>query len=247
MSLLSGLRPCAGCRGAHGPLCPRCRLGLRGPAVRVDRAPALPLPVVAAAVYAGPVREALVAFKDHGRWGLRRPLGEALHRAFLNLVTGRFRYVPPPDVVDSLGGAVPDLSCYGRPGDVRRFLLVPVPSSVASARERDGHHVRELAVRVEELSALDVETVPGLVVVRRRRDQVGLGAAARAANRLGSMAATDVLLRRAARPGTAVVVVDDLVTTGATLVEADRALRAAGIRPWGAAVVAATPHLRRPR
>jgi predicted amidophosphoribosyltransferase len=37
-----------------------------------------------------------------------------------------------------------------------------------------------------------------------------------------------------------VVLVDDLVTTGASLAESARALRSAGCRPFGAAVVAAT-------
>ncbi|WP_454261450.1 phosphoribosyltransferase family protein [Pseudoxanthomonas mexicana] len=64
-------------------------------------------------------------------------------------------------------------------------------------------------------------------------DQRLLGRTERAANVSGSMRA-----RGAA--GAAVIVVDDVVTTGATLVEAARALRAGGARVLGAATVAST-------
>ena len=58
-------------------------------------------------------------------------------------------------------------------------------------------------------------------------------AAARAANLAGALAVRRPL------DGLPVVVVDDVVTTGATLVEAARALRDGGARVLGAAVVAA--------
>ena len=46
---------------------------------------------------------------------------------------------------------------------------------------------------------------------------------------------------------TRIVLVDDLVTTGASLTEAARVLSAAGVEVLGAATVAATVRLRRPR
>ena len=172
-------------------------------------------PVHAAAPYAGPLREALVAFKDHGRWTLRAPLGDLLGRAAAAAV---------------LGAPVP------------RLALVPVPSSLDASRERDGDHVRELARRAARSlrrAGLDVAVVGALWPPRHRHDQVGLGRTARAANLAGTLLPTSraASLRDA---GTAVLLVDDLVTTGSTLAEAARALGTMGVVPLGAAVVAAT-------
>jgi predicted amidophosphoribosyltransferase len=75
-----------------------------------------------------------------------------------------------------------------------------------------------------------------LVPVGQVRDQAGLDATERARNLAGSMAAR--------RPGAPVlgrlVVVDDVVTTGATLREAQRALEEAGLVVHAHAAVAAT-------
>lgn len=211
-------RPCAGCRGPAGPLCPAClaSFGLPAHAVDVRPLPAGLPPVSAAAAYAGPVREALVAFKDHGRWSLRAPLASALARAVAHVLLDLDPVAPArlPPVVH----------------------LVPVPGSPGSARARDGDHVRELAVRAATLltrQGLRATVTPVLHPVRRRRDQVGLGRAERAANLGGSIVAG-----RAPRGHHVTVVVDDLVTTGATLAECARALRAGGVDPVGAAVVA---------
>jgi predicted amidophosphoribosyltransferase len=70
-----------------------------------------------------------------------------------------------------------------------------------------------------------------------RAVQKGLSMAARAENLAGSME-----VRRDIR-GARFVLVDDVVTTGATLTEAGRVLRAAGAEVVGAATLAYTPRL----
>ena len=117
----------------------------------------------------------------------------------------------------------------------RADALVWVPSRRDAVRERGYDHARRLATRAARL--LGVPAVPALVVRRRVADQAGLSAAARAANLAGAFAAHP--RRAAALAGMRVVVVDDVMTTGATLAEATRALRAAGLHVAGGAVVAA--------
>ncbi|MFT4211465.1 MAG: phosphoribosyltransferase family protein [Microbacterium sp.] len=107
-------------------------------------------------------------------------------------------------------------------------LYVPVPTSRPAMRRR-GYRVVDLLLKRAGLPASDL-----LVVVRATGDQRGLRRAERAANVAGSMTA------RPAAAGRRVVVVDDVVTTGATLAEAIRALRAAGAEPVAAITVAAT-------
>ena len=111
-------------------------------------------------------------------------------------------------------------------------LLVPVPSSATAVRERGHDHARRLAAAAGRRTGL--RSVPLLRAARALADQSGLDAAGRSANLHGALVAGP-----GAR-GRAVVVVDDVVTTGATLAEAARALEAAGARVQGAAVVAAT-------
>ena len=116
------------------------------------------------------------------------------------------------------------------PGEV---ALVPVPASRAAFRRR-GYAVVEVLLRAAGARPLRL-----LGPARAAGDQRRLGRGERARKVVGTM-------RVRARPGVPVVVVDDVVTTGATLGEAARVLRAAGIEVVGAVALAATPR-RHPR
>jgi predicted amidophosphoribosyltransferase len=107
-------------------------------------------------------------------------------------------------------------------------VVVPVPSSRAAFRRR-GYAVTDLLARRAGATPRRL-LVPG----RAGLDQRGLGRQERARNVGGTLRA-----RRA--EGMRVVVVDDVVTTGATLDEAVRVLRRAGADVVGAAAVATTP------
>jgi predicted amidophosphoribosyltransferase len=210
---------CVGCAvGNAGLLCPRCAGALGRPprqAPPTPCPPGLPAPW-AVADYADVVRAAIVAHKEHGRLGLARPLGAALAR--------------------SVAAALP-------PG-AQSVWLVPAPSSSRSRRARGHDPMRRIAhAAARRLSAggIAAQVIAGLQQNRRVRDQAGLHWAERRANLDGAFGLTRVGLGRLARSSsTHLVVVDDVVTTGATLAEAVRVLRAHSLGVDGVAVIAAT-------
>lgn len=105
-----------------------------------------------------------------------------------------------------------------------------VPPSRAGLRRRGFDPVAMLAARA------GLPVLPrALTVARAGGEQKRLGVEARRVNREGALAAVRPL------GGMRVLVVDDIATTGSTLVEAARALRSAGAEVMGAAVVARTP------
>ncbi|RDD85747.1 ComF family protein [Streptomyces parvulus] len=204
---------CGGCGRSRAVLCPRCRTALSGAVPRrvrpVPEPAGLP-PVHAAAPYADEVRAALLAHKERGVLALTPPLGEALAAAVrAGLHAGRS------------GAGGPD----GPRGPV---LLVPVPSARRAVRRRGHDPARRIALAAA--GELRHTGTPARVaaVLRQRHavaDQAGLDARQRLDNLAGALAVAPGG-GRLLRDG-AVVLVDDLMTTGASLTEAARAVRAA--------------------
>jgi predicted amidophosphoribosyltransferase len=219
---------CVGCAEPGRLLCPSCAEALDphpAPAWPTPRPAGLTAPW-AAAPYAGTVREMILGHKEHRLLGLARPLGELLAGAVV--------------------AALDDLLTTGPSATV---LLVPVPSRPGSARQR-GHEPTASLTRVaaSRLTSLGrPATCVGLLRTRRGlADQAGLDAGARALNLAGAFRAHSPALRRLARRNQAfhVVVCDDVLTTGATAAEAQRALGAVGLAPVAAVAVAATQRRR---
>ena len=128
----------------------------------------------------------------------------------------------------ALAAAVDDL-CAGAAAPGRIDVVVPVPSTRAAFRRR-GYRVPEILARGTGIPLLRT-----LSYVRRVQDQRGLGVHERRTNLAGGLIAS----RTGA--GASALIVDDVITTGATCAEAARALRSAGFRVVGAVAVAATP------
>ncbi len=208
---------CPGCGGPALGLCRPC-----GTSISPDPHETWPQPTpsalrsptlvrpVAGGVNAGVLRATLIAWKEEGRFGL------ASHLAHL------------------LAASVAELAADGE-----AVVLVPIPTSRRSRRVRGADVVDELArlaVRLLLMIGVDAAVEQALAYTRSTADQSGLDATERQGNLSGAFRA------RRGRPsgGRSVIIVDDILTTGATVGEAVRALTVVGRRPIGAAFVAAT-------
>ena len=103
------------------------------------------------------------------------------------------------------------------------LTIVPAPTRRSAARRRGGDPITRIA-RVAVTGHPDITVTPALRMRALARDSVGLDISARERNIAGRVRP------RGPRPHTEVLVVDDIVTTGATARESVRVLHTAGVR-----------------
>jgi predicted amidophosphoribosyltransferase len=203
---------CAGCgRPGLGP-CAECAATVnRSPPFVAPGLPAGLPPVFAGGAYADELRGLLIAAKERQALGVVPLLGGRLAASV---------------------GAWALAAADGGP-----VALVPVPTARARVAERGLDLTVALARAATgrlRRAGLPASVWCGLRLVGRPADQSELGREGRLANLAGAFTAAGT------PPSARLVVVDDIVTTGATLVEAVRACTAAGLPPAAAATVAAT-------
>ncbi|MFB6644007.1 ComF family protein [Streptomyces chartreusis] len=228
---------CGGCGRPRTVLCPECCAVLSGTAPSRVRPVPEPsgLPVVhAAARYEDEARAVLLAHKERGALALAAPLGTAL--------AGAVRAGLRDARAD--GGGVSGRAVASLDGQARAFeaeegrstggagapvLLVPVPSARGAVRARGHDPARRIALAAASELRRTGTPARVLAVLRQGRavaDQSGLNSRQRLDNLAGALTVAPGGGRLLVGGGP-VVLVDDLMTTGASLAEAARALRAA--------------------
>ncbi|MGB3764233.1 MAG: phosphoribosyltransferase family protein [Ornithinimicrobium sp.] len=167
------------------------------------------------------MRDIIVAWKDQDRAHLSRVLAPLLART---VRTALGECTPLTRQLIAAGGAV----------------AVPIPSRAAGTRVRGRVPVTEVLRMVlpDRAPGAALRPLQALKYVRPVRDQAGLGHRDRAQNVTGAMAVSSRLARHL--EGVPVILVDDILTTGSTLAEATRVVRAAGAGPVLAVALSAT-------
>ncbi|MEL6765898.1 MAG: ComF family protein [Pseudomonadota bacterium] len=207
----------ADCTFIAGPTCSQCgrpepRLPAHDPAYRCDdcraSSPAWER-AAAVALYGGTVRRLVLGLKRGDRLNTVPLMARWMHRA-------------------------------GRPLLAEADLIVPVPLHWTRRLARRFNQSAELARAVARHAAAEghrAAYAPGILRrVRRTPSQEGRDRAARRANMEGAIAVRPGAARRLA--GARVLLVDDVMTSGATLNAAALALRAAGVGHVDALVMA---------
>lgn len=239
---------CSGCGRPDYAVCSACVLDLAGdvPLRRTVGTGHAALDVYSGITYAGAAQHILPAFKEKGRTDAAHSLAVPLAAAIRASVVAFATDWASADRVSADRVSADSASTDSARVDERRAVssgspsaggsigLVCIPSSRAAQRRR-GYEPVGLTLR-----AAGVRPLPRVIrMVRQPSDQVGLDREQRAANLLGSMRASPSVA------GRCILLIDDVVTTGSTLLEAARALRAEGADVLGAATIA-TAVLRAP-
>ncbi|GAA0729668.1 ComF family protein [Dactylosporangium roseum] len=253
---------CAGCeQPSAGPLCGPCRAAFRATVpqrTRPDPEPAGLPPTYALGAYAGSLRRALLQYKEERRHELTGVLGEALAAVVMrSLSSGRgprgpVVLVPVPATAAAARRRYGDhilrlakAAAKVLPGAAVAVPLRALPkagdSAELTAAERAAAAGSAFAVRRGEAARLReaVGSAAGQGAVGAADGRAG--AVRKAAVRSFAKRATTV---RSVSGRPTVVLVDDIVTTGVTLVAAVANLREAGIPVERTAVLAATQRRR---
>lgn len=214
-------RGCAGCDRPDAVLCLQCaalfaqcrRRELIGGTTLGGAPDTRGVPVWSAAVYQGTVRHAILEWKDHDDVEL-----DAVFAGIMDMLTVR----------TAVAGRCP----------AGTLLVVPAPSSLQSMRRRGRRHTLPLAravagalraqgIRTEVSSLLTSNTSGGRSVQQ--------SSSAQRAQRIGGRI---VIRGKALQRETPVVLVDDIITTGATLRQCVKALELGGANVVGALTLA---------
>ncbi len=204
---------CAGCGREGAPICDACRPGLsvrrgRPGGLAIGLPSDVPLPILQL------------------EWCA--PYAGLARRALHGLKYGGERRLAVP-----LGVAMAE---RWREAAAGGDLLVPVPVHPDRRRVR-GYDQAEL-LATSAAASLGLPVMPALRRARATRPQYELGRELRAANVSGAFAMAPGAAARAAVRGRWIVLVDDVATTGATLVACADALLAAGAAGVSALTVA---------
>jgi len=175
-----------------------------------------------------PCRDQCEPVAHDGRLPIR---AAGAHAGPLRLAVRRLKYGGEPGLAHDLGGLVALELARDLARGTTVDAVVPVPLHRSRAAARGYDQAALLAHVVSARTGLAVRSA--LHRIRGGRPQVELDRVARAANVRGAFVAEAGALR-----GLRVALVDDVATTGATLMDASAAARAAGARAVRAYVVA---------